>query len=295
MKVAVIGAAGQMGRWLLNHFEEQGYTLVASDSRNDELRDLAETSELILASSNAAAVKDADVVVISVPIANTAEVIQDIALHMKNNAVLCEISSVKGDLPKILQKVSESGIRPLCIHPMFGPGARSLRKKIALIPIVDLEAEDHLVETLFPNCDMVIADAEEHDRIVALTVSLPYFVNMVLTSVLADEDISLLERLGGTTFTVQLMLSGSIMSQPSTLHASLHSGNKYVPALLQKLQLKTKESIASLVDNDTVRFEQFFSEVKESFAVGVDLEEKYDEMYKLLEIMGSENEVEVSD
>ncbi|MHA2021508.1 MAG: hypothetical protein ACW96N_07325 [Candidatus Thorarchaeota archaeon] len=178
---------------------------------------------------------------------------------------------------------------------MFGPGARSLRKKIVLIPILDLEAEDHLVETLFPNCDIIIVDAEEHDRIVALTVSLPYFVNMILTSVLADEDICLLERLGGTTFTVQLMLSGSIMSQPSTLHASLHSGNKHVPALLQKLQLKTKESIASLVDNDIVRFEQFFSEAKESLAVGVDLEKKYEEMYKLLEIMGSENEVEVSD
>jgi hypothetical protein len=44
-----------------------------------------------------------------------------------------------------------------------------------------------------------------------------------------------------------------------------------------------------------VRFEQFFSEAKESLAVDVDLEEKYEEMYKLLEIMGSENEVEVRD
>ncbi|MHA2211485.1 MAG: prephenate dehydrogenase/arogenate dehydrogenase family protein, partial [Candidatus Thorarchaeota archaeon] len=95
MRVAVIGAVGQMGRWLLKHFATQGHSLVASDTRGDELRDLAETSNIVLASGNAAAVKDADVVVVSVPIGITAEVIQEITPHMKNDAVLCEISSVK--------------------------------------------------------------------------------------------------------------------------------------------------------------------------------------------------------
>ncbi|MHA2301293.1 MAG: prephenate dehydrogenase/arogenate dehydrogenase family protein, partial [Candidatus Thorarchaeota archaeon] len=224
----------------------EGHSLVASDTRGDELRDLAETSNIVLASGNAAAVKDADVVVVSVPIGITAEVIQEITPHMKNDAVLCEISSVKGEIPKTLRKASEYGIRPLCIHPMFGPGASSLRKKIAIIPIIDLASEDKLVETLFPGCQIIVADSEEHDRIIALTISLPYFVNSVLASVLADEDISLLERLGGTTFNVQLMLTGSIMFQPSVLHTSLHSENKNVIPILERFQQKTKESLASL-------------------------------------------------
>ncbi|MHA2142839.1 MAG: prephenate dehydrogenase/arogenate dehydrogenase family protein [Candidatus Thorarchaeota archaeon] len=289
MKVAVIGAAGQMGRWLLNHFEAQGYTLVASDSRDDELRDLAETSDVILASSNVAAVKDADAVVVSVPIDLTTAVIHEIAPHMKQNAILCEISSVKGEIPRALQKAAEYGIRPLCIHPMFGPGARALRKKLTLIPIVDFKAEDQLIETLFPGCQIIVTDSEEHDRIIALTISLPYFVNTILASVLADEDISLLERLGGTTFTVQMMLTGSIMSQPSALHASLHSENKHVIALLQKLQQKSKETLASLVDKDSAAFERLFSSAKKSLETGVNLAEKYDEMYRLLELMDAEN------
>jgi prephenate dehydrogenase len=289
MRVAVIGAAGQMGKWLLDHFTSQGHTLVASDSRSDELRELAEINDLILASSNTVAVKDADVVVVSVPIGTTIEVLQDIAPRMKPNAVLCEISSVKGDVPSILQKLSEDGIRPLCIHPMFGPGTRSTTKKITIIPILDLAAEDHLVESLFPGCEIIVADAEEHDRIVALTLSLPYFANMVLASVLAEEDIKLLEKLGGTTFAIQLLLTGSIMSQSSTLHASLHFENKHVLDLLQKLQLRIKESISSLEDNDLVTFEQIFSTSKEGLGVGVDLEGKYVEMYKLLEIMENKN------
>jgi prephenate dehydrogenase len=278
-----------MGRWLLKHFAAQGHTLVASDYSGDELRDLAEVSDIILASSNTAAVKDVDVAVVSVPIGNTAEVIQEIAPQMKEDAVLCEISSVKGEIPETLRKASEHGIRPLCIHPMFGPGAGSLRKKIAMIPILDLTAEDQLVETLFPDCQIIVADTEEHDRIIALTISLPYFVNTVLASVLTDEDISLLERLGGTTFTVQLMLTGSIMFQPSVLHTSLHSENKNVIPLLQRFQQKTKESLTSLADEDPGGFDRFYTSVKESLEAGVNLEEKYNEMYRLLERMSAED------
>jgi prephenate dehydrogenase len=288
LRVAIIGAAGHMGKWLLKHFESQGYTIVASDPRSDELREVAEASKLILARSNAAAVKDADVVIVSVPIGQTADVIEDIAPQMKDNAVLCEISSVKGDLPVVLQKVTEHGIRPLCIHPMFGPGAGSMRRKIAIIPIVDLAAEDKLVEKLFPECEIIVADAEEHDKIIALTISLPYFVNMVLASVLAEEDINLLERLGGTSFTVQLLLTGSIMSQSSKLHTSLHSENTHVPDILQKFQVRTNECLASLAKDDSAAFERLFSSTKKGLEVGVDLGEKYNELYRILELMESE-------
>ncbi|MFW9966660.1 MAG: prephenate dehydrogenase/arogenate dehydrogenase family protein [Candidatus Thorarchaeota archaeon] len=289
MRIAVIGAAGQMGRWLLRHFEAEGHTLVASDSQSGELRELAGVSDLILASSNAAAVTDADVVVVSVPIGNTMEVIQEIAPQMKKEAVLCEISSVKGGIPETLRKLSECGIRPLSIHPMFGPGAQSLRKKIIMIPVVDLAAEGQLVETLFPDCQIIVVDSDEHDRVIALTISLPYFVNAVIASLLADEDINLLDRLGGTTFTIQLMLTGSIVFQPSALHVSLHLENKHALDLLQRFQLKTKESLAMLVDRNPARFERLLSSARESLESEIDLNEKYNEMYRLLELMTSES------
>ncbi|MFW9886048.1 MAG: prephenate dehydrogenase/arogenate dehydrogenase family protein [Candidatus Thorarchaeota archaeon] len=289
MRIAIIGAAGQMGMWLINHFVSQGHILVGSDSRSDELRELAETHDLILASSNSAAVKDADVVVVSVPVTKTSEVIQNIAPQMKPDAVLCEISSVKGKIPMTLQEASKKGIRPLCIHPMFGPGTRSLKKRIILIPIVNLAVEDGIVEILFPDSEIIVADQEEHDKIIALTISLPYFVNMILASVLADEDVNLLERLGGTTFTMQLMLTASIMSQSHTLHSTMQFENKHVLNLLQKLQLRMRESIASLSDIDFGRFEQIFLEAKNGLGEGVDLGQKYNEMYTVLESLRGEN------
>ncbi|MFW9802625.1 MAG: prephenate dehydrogenase/arogenate dehydrogenase family protein [Candidatus Thorarchaeota archaeon] len=287
--MAIIGAAGQMGGWLINHFVSQGHILVVSDARSNALRELTETHDLILASSNSAAAKDADVVVVSVPIAKTAEVIRNIAPQMKQDAVLCEISSVKGDIPITLQEASKNGIRPLCIHPMFGPGTRFLRKRIILIPTVNLTVEDDLVETLFPDSEIIVTDPEEHDRIIALTIALPYFVNMVLASVLAEEDVSLLEQLGGTTFTMQLTLTASVMSQSLALHSAMHIENRHVLDLLQKLQLRTEESIASISDNNLDNLEKIFSEAKEGLGGCIDLEAKYSEMYRVLEVLRGEN------
>ncbi|MFW9887712.1 MAG: prephenate dehydrogenase/arogenate dehydrogenase family protein [Candidatus Thorarchaeota archaeon] len=289
MRVAIIGAAGQMGRWLVDHFVSLDHTLVVSDSCSENLHDLAEAHDLVLASSNSAAVKDADVVVVSVPISATAEAVRDIAPHMKQGAVLCEISSVKGDIPRALQAVAKDGIRPLCIHPMFGPGARTLKKRIILIPLVNLTTEDSLVESLFPDSEIIVAGPEEHDRVIALTISLPYFVNMILASVLAHEDISMLEHFGGTTFTMQLMLTSSIMSQSYRLHSTMHFENKHVLDLLRKLQLSIKESISSLSENDVGRFEQIFSEARDGLSAGVDLAKKYNDMYRVLETLSGES------
>ncbi len=292
MRIAVIGGAGRMGRWLLDHFAEHGHTLIASDPRSDELREIAESFELTLASSNAAAAKNADVVIISVPIESTAKVIREVAPHMKRDAVLCEISSVKGKIPEVLQEIAAFNIQPLCIHPMFGPGARFLNRKIVLVSISNPEDEQRLVESLFPTHQIVTVDQEEHDRAMALTVSLPYFVNLIVASVIADEDLTWLRRLGGTTFPVQLLLTGSIMSNSCALHAAVHRENRHVESVLKRFQLNLERGLASLTEG-TNDFREFYSSTKSSLEKHMSLENKYDEMYRLLEIMESESIPEV--
>lgn len=292
MRIAIIGGAGQMGKWLLEHFQEQGHTLIASDPRSDELREVAKSFDLTLASGNTAAAKNADVVIISVPIESTTKVIREVAPYMKQDAVLCEISSVKGKIPDVLQEIAAFRVRPLCIHPMFGPGARSLNKKIVLVSVANPEDEQRLVEFLFPTYQIVTVDPVEHDRAIALTVSLPYFVNMILASVLSDEDLTWLRRVGGTTFAVQLLLTGSVMSNPCALHAALHKENRHAHSVLEEFQSKLQRGLASLT-KDTDDFREFYANTKSNLEQHMSLEQKYSEMYRLLEIMEREAVSEV--
>jgi prephenate dehydrogenase len=118
----------------------------------------------------------------------------------------------------------------------------------------------------------------------ALTLTLPYFINMVLASILKDENISLIEQLSGTTFKVQFMLTGSIMFHTSAFHHALHRENKYSLEILQKLKSRIEDELSLLV-NDVDEFKRSYNSLKSILEEQLNLEEKYQEMYRLLEVM----------
>lgn len=284
MRIAVIGGAGRMGLWLIEHLVSLGHTLIVSDPRSSQTDILLTSPEVNIANSNVHAVKDADIVFISVPIESTLEVIEEVVHYMRAGSVLCEISSVKGRTPLVLRESVAPSVRPLCIHPMFGPGISSQSKKIVLLPIVDPVAELELVERLFPGCHVITTTPEIHDRVVALTISLPYFVNMVLASVLADDDLDLLQQLGGTTFAVQLLLTGSVMSNSPELHRALHMMNGHSLGILKKFEAAFQRSLAALV-KDSDEFEESYRALQEILKRSMSPSQKYSEMYQLLELM----------
>jgi prephenate dehydrogenase len=286
MKVSIIGGAGKMGKWFIQHFKDLGYTVIASDPRSDELRKIADSLGIISKSSNTTAVMDSDVVLIAVPMEQIADVIREVSPHMKQNAVLCEISSIKQNVLDALMEVSENQVQPLCIHPLFGPGPGALTRRMALIPIYDAQSEKSLVEDLFPGIQTILTSAEEHDKAMAFIISLPYFINTILASILAEEDLDFLQQLGGTTFTVQLMLMGSVMFNSPELHIALHKENAYAPDILNRFHSRFAEGISLFVDNLT-GFREFYTNVREDVERFVNLEERYLEMYHILEIMNS--------
>ncbi|MHA2079218.1 MAG: prephenate dehydrogenase/arogenate dehydrogenase family protein [Candidatus Thorarchaeota archaeon] len=285
MRTAVIGGAGGMGKWLVSHFLKLGHSVIAADP----MIETNNVSEIEIAPSNEVAVENADIVIISVPMKHAASVIQEVIPHMKDNSILCEISSLKSKMVKVLRSNTLNQIKPLSIHPLFGPGASLLKKKFALIPILREQQERELLESLFPDSQILVVDADKHDRIMALTLSIPYFTNMILAALLKHEDISLIEQLGGTTFAVQFMLTGSIMSHTPDLHLSLHKENKHSLGMLQNLKTRIDE-VLRLISVNGDEFTQSYNDIKSSLEEKVNLEEKYQEMYRVLQVMETQKE-----
>ncbi|MHA2043612.1 MAG: prephenate dehydrogenase/arogenate dehydrogenase family protein [Candidatus Thorarchaeota archaeon] len=278
MRIAIIGGAGGMGKWFTDHLHKQGHSVIVADPKSNR----HQSTEIDIASSNISSVDKADLVLIAVPLTKTSAVIQEVVPYMKKKSILCEISSVKANIIDV--RVTSYQVRPLCIHPLFGPGTKFLKKKIALIPILAEEKEEKLLRLLFPDSRIIVVEAAEHDRIMALTLSLPYFANMIFASLLKNEDISLIEQLGGTTFAVQFMLSGSIMSHSPEFHLALHKENSHSIEILQKLRSQIGIELELLSDN-TVEFTKSYQSMKDMLIEQVNLEEKYQEMYRVLETM----------
>jgi prephenate dehydrogenase len=285
MKIAVIGGAGKMGRWLVNHFRKLDHTVIIADPRGLEVEDIEVTE------NNTTAVVDADIVFISVPMEDVVDVIQEVVPNMKSMSVLCEISTMKTNVFDALTELSSQPVRPLSLHPLFGPGATSLKKRFAIIPVSDQDAERNLAAELFPESEVIVVEKEDHERIMALTLSLPYFVNMILASMVQDEDIQLMEELSGTTFALQFLLTGSIMSHSSRFHTALHNENKYALEILSNFR-STIERELNLLSQDRKAFEESYQTLQAKFGDRVNLESKYEEMYRVLNVMEKHGRVE---
>jgi len=283
MKVSIIGGAGKMGRWLARYFVQQGHDVTISDIDREKARRLARSLRVRLAENNSEAARSADLIAICTPINAVSVVIEEIFADLNPSATVMEISSVKSPVMSAMRKIAVRGIRVLSVHPLFGPGVEDPSKeRMALVPISDATSEMSFAEHLFPDIEIVTVDAEEHDRAMALTLSLTHFVNIVLASVLAEENVKELKNLGGTTFTMQLLISESIMTENPGLYASIQMSNPYTIQYLQKFLSKAYTLMRHIEEKDEAKFSELYNEAYVALSEYEDLAGSYEAMYKAL-------------
>jgi len=286
MNVTIIGGGGRMGRWLVRHFLSQGHNITISDIKTVEATAFAESVGASFSEDNLEAVEDADLTIVSTPITVAPGVLREISPSVKGDSIIAEISSLKSDVVPVLRKMAETHINPLSIHPLFGPGVKKLEEeKIALIPIVDPSSEVESVSRFFPGAEIVVVEAEEHDRAMALTLSLPHFLNIIFASVVSEEDLVFLKKLGGTTFALQLTLSESVMTESPELYASIQMNDEYTVRFLDRFLSKAETVREWIARKDGKSFTEFYNSAQTSLSKDEDFSKSYERMYRALELL----------
>ena len=105
MRVAVIGGAGRMGAWFVRYFAERGLTTIINDINVDAAKSLAESTGAEFSALSKEELRPLDLVLITVPIEATADVVAGVAPNMREGAVLVEISSIKCLVMRTMRKV----------------------------------------------------------------------------------------------------------------------------------------------------------------------------------------------
>jgi prephenate dehydrogenase len=286
LRIAIIGGAGKMGRWFTRYFASQGHKIVISGVKLDKLKAFAREANVAFADNNAKAVKDADIAIISVPIPATAKLIREVAPNLRKGTVIAEIASLKFGIIEALVEASRLGVIPLSLHPLFGPGAQKLKEnKIVVVPVLNSAAEIKLAKRLFQEAEIVVADADEHDRIMALTISLPYFMNIAFASTLGEEDISKLKKFGGTTFAFQLTLTESVMNEDPALNASIQMHSEYAIKYIEAFLSKAENLRKIISEKNQKDFIDFCKEVQGLLSKDTDFFKAYEKEYKAIEAM----------
>lgn len=268
-----------MGSWFLNYFLRKPATKVLVYDIKTISKPPANVTQC---ASVASCVKDADLVLVCVPIILAPCVVKQCALKMKSGAILAEISSIKTRTYTILKKYSKK-IFPLCIHPMFGPGASDIRDtRIILIPVKNQKRESKKVRTLMRGADIIVLpNAHIHDKYMAIMLGLTYYANIILANLLSTEDILYMEKIAGAFFRIQLLLIQGILSDDLGLIVSIISENTYTRKYISDF-LAQADRLRNIIDaRKGNEFMRDLANVKSIFQQSSDLHMSYRQLYAI--------------
>ena len=276
-KITILGAGGRMGKWFANYFSAMDFEVTGFDSENE-----VKGKSIIKSDSLIGSILNVDYVMLCTPTKRMPEIIRLIAKEMKRGSYLIEISSQKSKIYAALSKVP-SKINPICIHPMFGPGAKNMKSKnIILIPIKDAKSELSVAQTLFPQANFVTIDAMEHDKKIAVILGLTHLINVVFANILAKDDkISLTEKMSGTTFKAQKIITESILTESPELIDTILS-NPELRRYAEELWRDIGRLLTATQEGKSEDVIEYIKSSQERISKNVDLEKSYKKLSTMI-------------
>jgi prephenate dehydrogenase len=281
-RIAIVGAGGKMGSWFVGYFARRNSRVTAYDAVQGSIGPVPDN--VFVAAALAECVRDADFVIVCVPVQLTPKVIRECSRHMKPGAAISEISSVKHQTFRALAKISHE-LTPLCIHPMFGPGASDKKQfKLLMIPVRNKEIELGLLRETFEEASIkVLPSAKEHDDAIAVILGLTYFMNIVFAKVVAKK-MDVLKEISGTTFGIQSMLAESVLTDEPSLISALIAGNPSAAGQIRKY-VREAAGVAKAASNGS-GIEKQVRQIK-GLHKGQTLQSSYKRLYEIVETLKS--------
>jgi prephenate dehydrogenase/chorismate mutase/prephenate dehydrogenase len=208
-RITIIGGNGQMGQYFSRELKSVGHRVCAFGNQ-----DWYRATELL---------GDADLVLISVPIERTVEVIQRAAQYLKPTTAIADITSVKVEPVKAMLEYHKGAVMGL--HPMFGPKVKSFAEQIVVVCEGRNDRKFQWLLDFFKakGSFLVESTPQEHDRIMLTTQAIRHFARFSLGVFLAEENIDIQRSLSmaSPTYRQEIDILERLFAQSSHLCADI--------------------------------------------------------------------------
>ncbi len=256
----MLGSSGAMGSYFTTYFLRRGDLVTGSDI----VRSKDFSKGFKFAKSNILAVRDAHLVLVAVPIGETARVVREVSRSLVSGCILVEIASVKtGVLPRITKAVARKDVSLLSLHPLFGPRLRFKRMKMC---VVGDKNDVRTASKLFPEANLIPLSLLAHDRLMAFALSLVHLMNIAfVSSIEKGVGKRRFEKIAPPTASLQLKIAKAILSQDASLYSSIQIENVFVEQVLSSMIRELGELREMVLRKDRKHFEKRFSELGGAF------------------------------
>lgn len=224
-RITIIGGRGRMGKLFIQQLSAAGHNVSILGSSDWDNADTL--------------LGQADLVLVSVPIDRTEDVIKRAAKYLSPTTALADFTSIK---TQPLEAMLEHHIGPVMgLHPMFGPAVESFSgQKFVVCPGRNNDVFQWFLELIeSKGGQIILCTPEEHDRMMVIVQATRHFSRFSVGVFLAEENIDV-ER--------SLLLSTANYRQEIDIVKRLFAQN---PHLCVEIMLATEErcqAIANLAE-----------------------------------------------
>ena len=210
---------------------------------------------------------NADVVIVSVPIANTLKTIERLKPYLTKNMLLADLTSVKREpLAKMLE-VHQGPV--LGLHPMFGPDIPSMAKQV-VVRCDGRDAEQYqwlLAQIEIWGAKIYQTDAAEHDHNMTYVQALRHFATFANGLHLSKQPVNLanLLALSSPIYRLELAMIGRLFAQDAALYADIIMDKPENLQVIESLKQSYEEALAFFEKGDKDGFINAFEEVRAWF------------------------------
>ena len=251
--ILYIGGEGGMGKLYKRITEQTGHIAYSIDKGNwYKLEELGERLDLV---------------VVTVPIHVTEQVIGRLKGRLNSNAILVDFTSNKSKPIATMLDVHRGPV--LGLHPMHGPDVENLSKQLM---VVCPAREGKRAGWFIKQCELwgmriIEANPERHDHVMNLVQGLRHFVALLHGSFMEHYDLKPADMLNYSSpiYRAELMMTGRIFAQSAELYADIVFSNEERRQILLNF-FEHHKKLAELVEqNDREGFIREFEGVTDFF------------------------------
>lgn len=189
----------------------------------------------------------------------TVQAFEEVFPYLPKDCIISDIASVKTGLKEFYEK---SGFRYVSTHPMFGPtfaNLGSLQNENTII----IKESDYMGKIFFKDLygslklNICEYSFEEHDQVVAYSLSVPFASTLVFASIMKHQDAP------GTTFKKHLAIARGLLSEDDYLLTEILF-NPQTPAQIRNIIRALTELSGIIEKKDSGGMKKFLDEVRKN-------------------------------
>ena len=234
MNVGIIGGSSGLGKTIVYYLRDD-FDVFISGRDHKKGREVASEADVNYLESNEELANISDILIISVPIQNTEDVIREVAPFMKEGSVMIDVTSVKEGPSKTMAEVVADNVDYIPTHPIFGPRTTRLDNQVI---VLTPDRKGKWYERVYnyldsKNMRIIETTAEKHDYMMSIVQVLTHFsfISTASTIEKLKVDLSETENYESPIYNLMIDLIARIVAQNPYLTYNIQAMNENGPKI----------------------------------------------------------------